>query len=105
MQEKYAEALRVAAAEFLAREANRNSLITVTRVEMSEDGKRAIIYITVFPELGEEAAVKFANRNRPELGAFLLKRTKGMRIPKFEFQIDLGDKNRRRLDELSNENN
>ena len=51
MQERQAEALRTAAAEFLAREANRNSLITVTRTELSEDGKRAIVYITVFPEL------------------------------------------------------
>lgn len=101
MQEKYIEALRTAAAEFLAREANRNSLITVTRVDMSEDGKRAVIYITVFPETAEQTALAFANRNRGELGQFLLKRTKGMRIPKFEFEIDLGDKNRRRIDELS----
>ena len=86
----------------MAREANRNSLITVTRVQMSEDSKRAVIYITVFPELGEPAALAFANRNRGELGKFLSSRTKGMRIPKFEFEIDLGDKNRRRLDELSN---
>jgi len=102
MQEKYMEALRVAAAEFLAREANRNSLITVTRTEMSTDNKRAVVYITVFPELGEEEALKFANRNRGEIGQFLLERTKGMRIPAFEFAIDLGDKNRRRIDELSN---
>ncbi len=101
MNERQAEALRTAAAEFLAREANRNSLITVTRTEMSEDGKRAVIYITVFPELGEQAALKFANRNRGELGKFLSARTKGMRIPQFEFMIDMGDKNRRRMDELS----
>ena len=85
----------------MAREANRNSLSTVTRVQVSEDGKHAVIYITVFPELGEPAALAFANRNRGELGKFLSSRTKGMRIPKFEFEIDLGDKNRRRLDELS----
>ena len=86
----------------MAREANRNSLITVTRVQMSEDGKRATIYITVFPEPGEQAALAFANRNRGELGKFLSARTRGMRIPHIEFAIDLGDKNRRRLDELSN---
>ncbi len=101
MNEKQAEALRTAAAEFLSREANRNTLITVTRAEMSEDGKSAVVYITVFPESGEQAALAFANRNRGELGLFLSKRTKGMRIPHIEFMIDLGDKNRRRLDELS----
>jgi ribosome-binding factor A len=101
MNEKYAEALRTAAAEFLAREANRNTLITVTRADMSGDGKSAVVYITVFPESGEAAALAFANRNRGELGKFLSERTKGMRIPHIEFVIDLGDKNRRRLDELS----
>jgi ribosome-binding factor A len=101
MNEKQAESLRTAAAEFLAREANRNSLITVTRAQMSDDGKRAIIYITVFPELGEKAALSFANRNRGELGKFLSARTRGMRLPHIEFEIDLGERNRRRLDELS----
>src|SRR3989338_8568738 len=102
MNERQAESLRAAAAEFLAREANRNSLITVTRVQMSEDGKRAVIYITVFPELGEKAALAFANRNRGELGQFLSKRTRDMRLPLFEFEIDLGEKTRGRLDELFN---
>ncbi|KKU55156.1 MAG: Ribosome-binding factor A [Parcubacteria group bacterium GW2011_GWA1_47_11] len=100
MQERQAEALRTAAAQFLAREANRNNLITVTRVDMRSDGKHATIYITVLPESAEAAALKFANRNRGELGQFLLKRTKGMRVPALEFAIDLGDKNRRRIDEL-----
>ncbi len=102
MNERQQEALRVAAAEFLAREANRDALITVTRAEMSEDGKRAVVYITVLPEEREIQALAFANRNRGELSLFLSKRTKGMRVPHFEFLIDLGDKNRRRLDELTN---
>ncbi len=101
MNEKHAEALRTAAAEFLSREANRNTLITVTRAEVGDDGRNATVYLTVFPESGEQAALAFANRNRGELGLFLSKRTKGMRIPHFEFVIDVGDKNRRRLDELS----
>lgn len=101
MRERQLEALQHAAAEFLSREANRNNLITVTRAEMNDDGKRATIYISVYPESGEQGALEFANRNRAELGHFLLERVRGMRIPHVEFQIDLGEKNRRRLDELS----
>ena len=41
--EKLQEALREAAAEFLAREANRQSLITVTGALVSEDGKRGYV--------------------------------------------------------------
>lgn len=102
MQERHAEAIRAAAAEFLAREANRTTLITVTRVELSENGRNATVLISVYPESGEEPALAFANRNRRELGRFLESKVKGMRIPHFEFAIDQGDKNRRRLDELSN---
>lgn len=100
-EERKIEALQHAAAEFLVREANRNNLITVTRAQMSEDGKRAVIFISVYPESGEEAALKFANRNRPELAEYLSTRVRGMRMPHVEFQIDQGEKHRRRLDELS----
>ncbi len=101
MKERQLEAVQHAAAEFLSREANRHNLITVTRAEMSEDSKRAIIYISVYPEAGEQGALEFANRNRAELADYLRERVRGMRIPHLEFRIDLGEKNRRRLDELS----
>jgi len=101
MQERQLEALQHAAAEFLSCEANRNNLITVTRAQMSEDGKSATIYISVLPESGEKGALEFANRNRGELIKYLMTRVRGMRAPHIEFASDLGEKNRRRLDELS----
>ncbi len=93
--------MREVAAEFMAREAGPQSLITVTGVRMAEDGNSATILITVLPESQEETAVKFANRNRGELGVFLTKRVRGMRAPHLEFMIDRGEKNRQRLDELT----
>ena len=95
------EALREVAAEFLVREANRNTLITVTRAVLSEDNKRATIYITAFPDTGEKPALDFANRNRTELREFYKMRIKGALPPDITFEIDLGEKNRQRLDELS----
>ncbi len=94
------EALREVAAEFLVREAGPQSLITVTRAELSEDGKRGTIFITVLPETAEEAAVNFANRNRTEFSDFFSKRIKSP-LPHVEFMIDKGEKNRQRLDQLS----
>ncbi len=93
--------MREVAAEFMAREAGPQSLITVTGVRMAEDGNSATILITVLPESQEDTAVKFANRNRGELGVFLTKRVRGMRPPHLEFMIDRGEKNRQRLDELT----
>ena len=78
--------MRTAAAEFLAREANRNNLITVTRVDMRSDGKHATIYITVLPESAEAAALKFANRNRGELGRFYWRAPKASPGPPLGFQ-------------------
>ncbi|MEK7068595.1 MAG: ribosome-binding factor A [Patescibacteria group bacterium] len=101
MIERDIEALREAAAEFISREANRNSLITVTRASLTDDRKRGVVYLTVYPEDAEESAVAFANRNRAEFGKFFETRVRGMRIPHIEFMIDRGEKNRQRLDELT----
>ncbi len=97
-----AEALRETAAEFLAREAGRESLVTVTQVALTEDGRRGIIYITVMPEKDEESAIAFANRNRGELTKIFREHVRGMRLPHVEYRLDKGEKNRQRLDELSN---
>jgi len=99
--EKITEALRETAGEFMAREANRNSLVTVTAARLSEDNKRGIIYITVLPETAEEAALAFANRNRKEFADFFQTRVRGVFMPKVEFQIDKGEKSRQHLDQLS----
>ena len=100
-QEKIQEALRMAAAEFLVREATHQSLITVTRTIVTEDGKRGTIFITVFPDSSEGAAVAFANRHRAEFAEFFKKKVRGALSPHVEFVIDMGEKNRQRLDELT----
>jgi ribosome-binding factor A len=99
--ERIQEALRAAAAEWLVREANPQSLITVTNTVLSADGRSGKIMITVLPERQENAALSFANRHRRELAAFFKTRVRGAIPPRIEFIIDKGEKNRQRLDELS----
>jgi ribosome-binding factor A len=100
-QEQMQERLREAAAEFLSRESNGQSLITVTATQIDEGGTRALIFITVLPDSAEVKALEFANRNKREFGQYLLKKVRGMRVPQLEFIIDKGEKMRQRLDELS----
>ena len=100
--EKLQDALRQVAAEFLVREAGPQSLITVTGVHLSDTDNQAAILITVLPDSQEEAALQFANRNRAEFGEFFTKRVRGVRPPHIEFILDRGEKNRQRLDELTN---
>ena len=103
-KEKIREALRTAAAEFLAREAGRQSLVTVTEARISSDGRKGRVYITVLPESSEQSAVAFANRNRPEFSRFFKKKVRGISPLHIEFVIDEGEKSRQRLDDLSTEN-
>ena len=99
---KIEEVMKIAAAEFLLRESNRQSLITVTRVTMSDKLTKATILITVLPEDKEEYALEFARRNRSEFREYLKGHTRLQRLPTVDFQIDFGEKNRQRIDEISN---
>ncbi len=92
--------LKELAATFLARENNNTSLITVTSANVSPDFKRATIFITVMPESKEEAALFFAKRQRGNMRDFLKKNMNIKVIPFVEIEIDKGEKNRQKIDEL-----
>jgi len=100
--EKMIETIRKRAAEFLERESNGKSIITVTRVVLSDDKKRARILFTVFPTSYEEQAHLFAERNMSDFLTFLKKRAKIARLPMLSFDIDEGEKNRQRIEVLTN---
>lgn len=98
---KLREALRELAAEFFSRQSNRQSLITVTGVELLSRNRRARILMTVLPESREVAAMDFARRQLTDFKRFVEDRSRMARIPYFEVSIDKGEKNRQRLDEIS----
>ena len=64
--DKLQELIRMLAAEYFSRESNRQSLITVTGVDVFAHGTRAKILVTVLPESQQEAAVGFAHKIRPQ---------------------------------------
>lgn len=102
---KLAEAIAHLAAEYLQIESNRTSLITVTRAEVLNRGKKVIVYFTVLPDSEEETALKFAQRKQSDFRKFIISRKVVGFAPSIEFQIDVGEKNRQRIDELSNQDN
>ena len=101
--EKVANQIKELSAEFLGRENNRTSLITVTSATCSPDLKRGTIYISVFPSSKEHDALEFAKRKRPELREFLKKNMPIKIIPFIDIAIDEGEKNRQKIDELLRE--
>jgi ribosome-binding factor A len=101
--DKIREILRDLGARFLLLNGNNSSLLTVTNVEMSKDGKYATIFFTVFPDSFEKTALEFAKRKRSEFREFIKENSKLGRIPQLDFAIDLGEKNRQKIDTLLNE--
>lgn len=82
---------------------NTSSLLTVTKVELTSDGKRATIFFTVFPDTFEKTALEFAKRKRPDFKEFVKENSKLGRIPLLDFEIDSGEKNRQKIDSLLNQ--
>jgi ribosome-binding factor A len=99
--------IKTLAAEFIQRESNRTSLITVTDVSLSDHGKQATIFFTVIPigkntgEDKEAAAIDFMKRKRQEFRDFVQEKSRLSRIPFFDFTVDFGEKNRQKIDEIS----
>jgi len=98
--EKVANFIKELSANFLGRENNRTSLITVTSCTTSPDMKKATVFITVLPESKEHDALDFVKRKRAELRDYLKENMKTKVIPFIDIEIDLGEKNRQKIDEL-----
>ncbi len=99
---KLKETIRTLAAEFFSRESNRTSLITITDVELASRNANATILFTVLPTDQEPAALDFMHRKLGELREYINDHSKVMRVPFLDVAVDEGEKNRQRIDVLSN---
>ena|SRR3989344_2274259 len=89
------------AAVFIKEVASPESLITVTRALASSRGERITVFVSVFPEEREGAALALLSRKREAFSDYLKAHARLRPLPRIDFELDLGEKNRRRLDELS----
>ena len=89
------------AGAFLARESNVKALMTVTHAGISPSYKEVTIFLSILPESMEETALKFAKRARSDFREYLSKHARLHPVPIVDFEIDYGEKNRQRIDELT----
>jgi ribosome-binding factor A len=89
------------ASQFVENESNRDSLITVTSAHLTNDLKKAMIFVTVFPDTREEDALNFLKRQRGEFRNYVKKNSRISRVPFFDFEIDKGEKARQRIEDIS----
>ena len=99
--EKLKDLIKNTAADFMQKQSNYTSLITITDVSLSDRGKRARIFFTVLPVEKEKAALDFAKRMRAEFQNFFAEHARMRALPYFDFEIDKGEKNRQHIDEIS----
>lgn len=92
--------LRKYVSDYITREASRMSLITITRCELSSDGKRALISVSVLPEKAEPIAMDFLKRHQDHIRDSIQTKSRIQRVPWLRFTLDKGEKNRQRVDQL-----
>ena len=96
-----AETIAHLAGDFFARESNRRSLITVTYADISADLKNVTVFISVLPENYETGVLNFAKRSRADFREYLKEHSVMRYLPTIDFEIDYGERNRQRIDELT----
>lgn len=101
-QEKVCSLLQNIAASFISREfiGMPGILISVTKVEASNDLKKAKIFVSIFPEEKEKEIFKLLKRKLSGLREYAKSRAKMKFLPFFEIEIDQGEKKRQKIEEL-----
>jgi ribosome-binding factor A len=103
-QTQIAEEIAHLAGQFYSHEASRESLITVTHADVSADLANAMVFISVFPTTAEKKALAFAKRERSALREYIKSKVVFNPIPTLDVEIDYGEKNRQRIDDLTRSN-
>ena len=97
---KLQEVIRQVVSEYINKETNKTSLITITKVDITPNLSKCDIYVSVFPEESEESALNFLKRKRREVKNTIKHKMNLRRIPFIDFGIDLGEKNRQKMEKL-----
>lgn len=76
------------AAQFIAREASSDPLITVIRAVPMRHGDHAIVFVSIFPEEKIQSALAFLERHREAFSNHLKKHVRLGPLPRIDFQVD-----------------
>lgn len=89
-RERATELIAHEAAQFIARNAGHESLITVTRATSDRRGEVVHVFVSIFPEDKAPAALLYLARQR-EAFSDHLKKHAHLRLPRVEFLLENGD--------------
>ena len=80
------------AAQFIAREAGNESLITVIRAQSVAHGERMMVFVSVFPVEKARLAIAFLEHRREAFSNYLKTRVP-FSLPRIDFMLDNGEGN------------
>ncbi len=101
-QSKVAEEITHQAGQFLAANMRAGgALVTVTRSHISPDLRNITTFVSVLPKSRELDVLKDLKRLRTDFHDYLKDKTELRNVPTVDFQLDLGEENRQRIDELT----
>ncbi len=99
-QEKMNRELTRVFANYIERESNKQSLITVTRCIITPNYKSVMVYLSILPQDKSDVAVAFLNRHKQSARDYIKQHLRMRVIPFVEFVVDTGELNRQRIDQL-----
>ncbi len=89
------------AADFIERGINpRETITTVTRVELSPGMKDARVFISVWPEKREQEVLALLKEAKRDFYEYMKKNFKIRYMPVFEFRADGGERARQKIEEI-----
>lgn len=88
--ERATEIIAREAAQFIAREAGNDSLITVIRAESDRHGDHLKIFVSIYPTDKIPSALKFLERQREAFSEYLKSHAR-IRLPRVDFMLDNGE--------------
>lgn len=87
-QDRLKEVLKQLAAAFVSEHSNRQSLLTVTDIVLSDNGGNVMVHVSVYPDTASPQAIGFLKRKRAEFRNMVKERMPGLRrIPHIDFEI------------------
>ena len=89
IQTEYLEQVRSIIAQWVSRNAYKNSLITITKCELSDYGGRITVYVSVYPDHGMTGAISMLTRHGAEIAEFLQQNQRNRRKPFLMFKEDV----------------
>lgn len=101
-QNKVSEEIAHKAGEFLVANVRAGgALTTVTRADISPNLRNVTIFVSILPKSREEEMMVTLKRLRTDFHDYLKEKMVIRDVPTVDFQLDLGEENRQRIDELT----